>query len=152
MVLFDVDVAVPRGEVVGVIGESGCGKSTLARVISGLLPAASGELRFNGASLGPDLRHRTREELRQIQIVFQMPDVSFNPKKRVEQALGRPLELYFGMDAARRGTGGCANCSRWSRLPGSYAGRYPTELSGGEKQRVNLARALAAEPAVHPLR
>ena len=145
MVLFDVDVAVPRGEVVGVIGESGCGKSTLARVISGLLPAASGELRFNGASLNPSLRHRTRDELRRIQIVFQMPDVSFNPKKRVEQALGRPLELYFGMDGGRRSER-VRELLEMVELPGSYAGRYPTELSGGEKQRVNLARALAAEP------
>ena len=147
MVLFDVSIAVPRGEVVGVIGESGCGKSTLARVISGLLPAASGELRFNGAALESHVRRRSREELRRIQIVFQMPDVSFNPKKRVAQALGRPLKLYFGMDGPS-----CAERVRelleMVELPGDYAERYPTELSGGEKQRVNLARALAAEPDV----
>ncbi len=147
MVLFDVDVTVRRGEVTGVIGESGCGKSTLARVISGLLPAASGELRFDGTSLGPSLRRRTREELRRIQIVFQMPDVCFNPKKRVGQALGRPLELYFGRDGPRRAQR-VRELLEMVELPRSYAGRYPSELSGGEKQRVNLARALAAEPDV----
>ena len=147
MVLFDVDVAVPRGEVVGVIGESGCGKSTLARVISGLLPAASGELRFNGATLESNVRRRSREELRRIQIVFQMPDVSFNPKKRVAHALGRPLQLYFGMDGPSRAER-VRELLEMVELPRDYAERYPSELSGGEKQRVNLARALAAEPDV----
>ena len=147
MVLFDVDFAVPRGEVVGVIGESGCGKSTLARVISGLLPAASGELRFNGAILESNIRRRTLEELRRIQIVFQMPDVSFNPKKRVKQALGRPLRLYFGMDGPSC-TERVRELLEMVELPPDYAERYPTDLSGGEKQRVNLARALAAEPDV----
>lgn len=147
MVLFDVDVTVPRSEVVGVIGESGCGKSTLARVISGLLPASSGELRFNGATLESNVRQRSREALRRIQIVFQMPDVSFNPKVRVKRALGRPLELYFGMDGPSR-EARVRELLEMVELPGSYAERYPTELSGGEKQRVNLARALAAEPDV----
>ena len=147
MVLFDVDVAVPRGEVVGVIGESGCGKSTLARVISGLLPAASGELRFNGATLESNVRQRSLEELRRIQIVFQMPDVSFNPKIRVKQALGRPLKLYFGMDGPSC-TERVRELLEMVELPRDYAERYPSELSGGEKQRVNLARALAAKPDV----
>ena len=147
MVLFDVDVAVPRSEVVGVIGESGCGKSTLARVISGLLPSASGELRFNGAPLKPNVRQRSLEELRRIQIVFQMPDVSFNPKVRVKQALGRPLQLYFGMDGSRRAER-VHELLEMVELPRDFAQRYPNELSGGEKQRVNLARALAAKPDV----
>ena len=146
-VLFDVDVKVIRGEVVGVIGESGCGKSTLARVISGLLPAAAGEVRLNGEPLPRRVRARTKDQLRSIQIVFQMPDVSFNPKKRLSDALGRPLEFYLGMDAAKQHQR-VGELLEMVELPANYAGRFPSELSGGEKQRVNLARALAAEPEV----
>ena len=144
-VLFDVNTQVQRGEVVGVIGESGCGKSTLARVISGLLPAAAGEVRLHGALLPPRVRARSKDDLRRIQIVFQMPDVSFNPKKRISQALGRPLEFYLGMDATKQRER-VAELLEMVELPADFADRFPSELSGGEKQRVNLARALAAEP------
>ena len=146
-VLFDVDTHVGRGEVVGVIGESGCGKSTLARVVSGLLPPAAGEIRFDGRTLAPRMQDRSKDELRRIQIVFQMPDVSFNPKRRVGTALERPLEFYLGMHSAER-RDRVAELLEMVELEPGYADRFPTELSGGEKQRVNLARALAARPDV----
>ena len=146
-ILFDVDVDIPRGQAVGVIGESGCGKSTMARVISGLTPAFEGEVQLAGKTLPPDVRHRDKRDLQRVQLVLQMPDVSFNPKKIVAQALGRPLEFYLGMTGAERGRR-LGELLNMVELPADYAGRFPHELSGGEKQRVNLARALAAEPEV----
>ena len=133
--------------IIAIDGPSGVGKSTLARVISGLLPAASGTVELNGKPLPSRVKHRTKEQLRSIQIVFQMPDVSFNPKKRLINALGRPLEFYLGMDAQQQHQR-VGELLEMVELPADYAGRFPSELSGGEKQRVNLARALAAEPEV----
>ena len=146
-ILFDVDVDIPRGQAVGVIGESGCGKSTMARVISGLTPAFEGEVRLDGKALPPDVKHRDKKDLQRVQLVLQMPDVSFNPKKLVGQALGRPLEFYLAMTGAERDRR-VGELLNMVELPADYAGRFPHELSGGEKQRVNLARALAAEPDV----
>ena len=146
-ILFDVDVDIPRGQAVGVIGESGCGKSTMARVISGLTPAFEGEVRLDGKALPPDVKHRDKKDLQRVQLVLQMPDVSFNPKKLVVQALGRPLEFYLGMTGAERDRR-VGELLNMVELPADFAGRFPHELSGGEKQRVNLARALAAEPDV----
>ena len=146
-ILFDVDVDIPRGQAVGIIGESGCGKSTMARVISGLTPAFEGEVRLDGKALPPDVKQRDKKDLQRVQLVLQMPDVSFNPKKLVAQALGRPLEFYLGMNGAERDRR-VGELLNMVELPADYAGRFPHELSGGEKQRVNLARALAAEPDV----
>lgn len=146
-VLHDVGLALSRGEVVGVIGESGCGKSTLARVVAGLLPAATGTLLLHGRPLAADLHRRQRDELRRIQIVFQMADTALNPRQSIADILGRPLAFYHGMGReARRQR--VAELLDMVELPGGYAGRYPGELSGGQKQRINLARALAAEPDV----
>ena len=146
-VLFDVDLDVPRGQAVGVIGESGCGKSTLARVISGLLPAARGEVLLDGGALAPDVKQRKKGELQRVQLVLQMPDVAFNPKQKVGEALGRPLEFYLNLAPEQRRVR-VAELLRMVELPEEFADRYPHELSGGQKQRVNLARALAAEPEV----
>lgn len=146
-ILHDVSVEVDRGSTVGVIGESGCGKSTLARVISGLLPPMNGEVMLTGEPLAGNVKARTREQLRRVQIVMQMPDVSFNPLKTVGHALERPLEFYFGMAAAERRER-VAELLQQVELPPEFASRRPQALSGGQKQRVNLARALAAEPEV----
>ena len=144
-VLEDVDLTVARGAAVGVIGESGCGKTTLARVIAGLVPAARGDVRFLGEPLPTDLRSRTREQFRRIQIVFQNADTVLNPAHSIERILARPLAFYRGLkgDAARARI---AELLDRVKLPASLASRRPAELSGGQKQRVNLARALAAEP------
>jgi len=145
IVLQDVSVAVPKGKVVGVIGESGCGKSTLARVIAGLLPQLSGEIYHHGQGLPSAARRRTRSVLKNIQIVFQMPDVAINPRHRVREILGRPLDLFIGLSASARESR-IDELLELVELPTSYKTRLPGELSGGEKQRINLARALAAEP------
>ena len=147
LVLKDVDVAVKRGQVVGMIGESGCGKSTLARVFAGLLPAMGGEIALDGQALAPSLKKRTREELRKVQIVFQMADTALNPRQRVGDIVGRPAQFYLGLkgEAKRKRV---AELLQMVELPAEFAYRYPQELSGGQKQRVNLARALAADPEV----
>jgi len=144
-VLHDVDLAIQPGSVLGVIGESGSGKSTLARVVAGLLPAARGTIALGGEILPAAATHRTREQLRRIQIVFQSADVALNPAHRVARILARPLRFYHGLSgaAASRRVGELLDMVR---LSPSLADRYPAELSGGQKQRVNLARALAAEP------
>jgi len=146
-VLHDVSIEIPRGSAIGVIGESGCGKSTLARVISGLLPAASGATLLDGQPLAGNVKDRDRDQLRRVQIVMQMPDVAFNPLKTIGQALERPLEFYLGMRPDQRRQR-VAELLNMVELPAEFASRRPMALSGGQKQRVNLARALAAEPEV----
>lgn len=146
-VLRDVSLTIKSGTTLGVVGESGCGKSTLARVIAGLLPAARGEVLLNGTKLPLSAAQRTRDQLRRIQIVFQMADTALNPARPIGRILGRPLEFYHGLSGDKRQRR-VAELLDMVRLPVTMADRYPSELSGGQKQRVNLARALAAEPSL----
>ena len=146
-VLWDVDTEVKKRSVLGVIGESGCGKSTLARVVAGLLPAASGEVWLDDHILAGRVADRSLEELQRVQIVFQMADVALNPRQRIGDILGRPLELYHGLKGAQRDKR-VAELLAMVELPGSFSSRYPEELSGGQKQRINLARALGANPEI----
>ncbi len=146
-VLFDIDVSIERGQVVGVIGESGCGKSTLARAMAGLTPALNGEVLLDGEVLPPDLRDRKRDDLRKVQFVFQMADTALNPKQRIDEIVGRPIEFYLGLKGEEKRRR-ILELLRMVELPDEFAGRLPEELSGGQKQRVNLARALAADPEV----
>ena len=144
-VLHDVAIAVPHGRTVALVGESGCGKSTLARVITGLLPPQSGVMWFDGKPLPGTLEARSHELLRLIQMIYQSPENSLNPRRRIEQVIGRPLELYFGLRGAER-TRRVVELLRMIELDESFLERFPSELSGGEKQRIGIARALAAEP------
>ena len=146
-VLNDVALSLQPGTNLGVIGESGCGKSTLARVIAGLLPAAGGTVKFRGETLAGSVAQRSKDQLRNIQIVFQMADTALNPTRSVAQILGRPLTFYHDVKGAER-TRRVRRLLDLVQLPANIADRYPGELSGGQKQRVNLARALAAEPAL----
>jgi peptide/nickel transport system ATP-binding protein len=144
-VINDVSLTVPRGETLAVVGESGSGKSTLARVVTGLLPRESGEIAFAGTSLPRRYQDRSRDQLRRIQMIYQMPDVALNPRQTIGEIIGRPLGFYFG----RRGPAVRERVSELLRLidlPENFAARRPGELSGGQKQRVCIARALAAEP------
>ncbi|RXG91894.1 ABC transporter ATP-binding protein [Bradyrhizobium vignae] len=145
--LRDVGFSIKAGSTLGVIGESGSGKSTLARVIAGLLPATRGEVLLNGTKLPRNAAHRTRDQLRRIQIVFQIADTALNPARSIGRILGRPLEFYNGLvgDKRRRCV---AELLDMVHLPAAVADLFPSELSGGQKQRVNLARALAAEPSL----
>ena len=136
---------IARGETVAVVGESGSGKTTLAYAICGLVAARAGCISFEGAPLAPHYTRRTREELRRIQLVFQLPDVALNPRHSVGLIVGRPAAFYFGMkgpDLKVR----VAELLVSVGLDPSIANRYPGQLSGGQKQRVCIARALAAKP------
>ena len=146
-VLRDINVAIERGKTVGIIGESGCGKSTLARVFAGLLPQTGGEILLHGEALPPAVGNRTREQLRKVQFVYQMADTALNPRQRIRDILGRPVEFYMGLRGkAKRER--VEALLEMVELPIQFADRYPHELSGGQKQRINLARALAAEPEI----
>ena len=147
MILRDVSVSIDRGKTVGIIGESGCGKSTLARVFAGLLPPVRGDIFLDGDKMNGDLGSRPRQQLQKIQFVYQMADTALNPRQRIRDILGRPLEFYLGLTGKKKEQR-LKQLLDMVELPYAFAGRYPHELSGGQKQRVNLARALAAEPEV----
>lgn len=144
-VLYDVSMHVPPGQTLAVVGESGSGKSTTARVITGLLPPMKGRVIFDGEELPPALKDRTKDQLRELQMIYQMPDVAMNPRQTVEQIIGRPLTFYFGLKGEER-RHRVIELLDQIEMGEPYADRYPAELSGGQKQRVCIARALAAKP------
>jgi peptide/nickel transport system ATP-binding protein len=145
LILQDIDLKLYRGQAIGVIGESGSGKTTLARAVAGLIAPAHGDIVFDGRELGATLNDRPKEDLRRIQIVFQMADTALNPSQTIERILARPLQFYKGLRGAAL-QARIAQLLDLVQLPASLAQRFPGGLSGGQKQRVNLARALAAEP------
>jgi peptide/nickel transport system ATP-binding protein len=144
-VLQDISILVERGQTVAVVGESGSGKSTLARVITGLLPTRSGGVSFQGELLPPALGQRQKEQLQKVQMIYQLPDVALNPRQRVREVIGRPLSFYLGLKGKEK-EDRIKELLRQIELPENYIDRFPDELSGGEKQRICIARALAAEP------
>ncbi|WP_424831205.1 ABC transporter ATP-binding protein [Ruegeria sp.] len=144
-VLHNVNVELHPGQTLAVVGESGSGKSTLARVITGLLPPRDGEITFAGRKLSSDLKGRTREDLRELQMIYQMADVAMNPRQTVGTIIGRPLEFYFNMRGAEKRKR-IIELLDEIELGEKFMDRYPAELSGGQKQRVCIARSLAAKP------
>ncbi|MEH6390939.1 MAG: ABC transporter ATP-binding protein [Sulfitobacter sp.] len=144
-VLKKINVDIHPGQTLAVVGESGSGKSTLARVITGLLPPSDGQITFDGRQLAPALASRPIDDLREMQMIYQMADTAMNPRQTVGTIIGRPLEFYFGLK-------GKAKQKRIQELldeielGDGFQDRYPAELSGGQKQRVCIARALAAKP------
>jgi peptide/nickel transport system ATP-binding protein len=143
----DVSFDIAEGEVFALVGESGSGKSTLAKAISGLEAPAAGEIALRGSPLGATVKDRDAEALRLVQYVFQNPDASLNPRKKIGASIARPLEHFFHTEA-QAARGKVAAALGDVRLDESYAQRFPDQLSGGERQRVAIARALAAEPAL----
>jgi peptide/nickel transport system ATP-binding protein len=144
-VLSGVNVRVPRGRTVAVVGESGSGKSTLARVITGLLPPVKGEITFEGQRLPPALKDRSRDQLRRLQMIYQMPDTALNPRRRIRDILGRPVQHFLGLTGAARHRR-VHELLEMIELDDRFLERLPAELSGGQKQRICIARALATEP------
>ena len=144
-VLQNVNINVPKGRTVAIVGESGSGKSTTARVITGLLPPLNGKIIFEGRRLTPNLSERSKEDLRRIQMVYQSPDTSMNPRHTVRDIIGRPLEFYHNIKG-RDNTKQVIKLLKMIELDESFMDRLPSELSGGQKQRICIARALAAEP------
>jgi peptide/nickel transport system ATP-binding protein len=144
-VLSNVTVDLPAGQTLAVVGESGSGKSTLARVITGLLPPSAGRITFAGRQLPPALKDRSKDDLREVQMIYQMADVAMNPRQTVGTIIGRPLEFYFGMSGEARRIR-VQELLDQIEMGKGYLDRYPAELSGGQKQRVCIARSLAAKP------
>ena len=144
-VLHDVSISVPRGTTVAVVGESGSGKSTTARVVTGLLPPENGQIVFDGNVLPAKLADRNKDQLRKIQMIYQMADTAMNPRQTVEEIIGRPLEFYGGLSRKKR-EAKVSELLKMIELDDSFMDRLPSELSGGQKQRICIARALAAEP------
>lgn len=141
----DVSFDLVRGETLGLVGESGSGKSTIANVIVGLLRPSAGGVSFDGRSIAVADRERPLDLKRRIQIIFQDPLSSLNPRHSIETILTRPLRIFFGLtDAAARDR--AAALLEEMELSTDLLRRYPRQLSGGQQQRVAIARAFAAEP------
>ena len=147
-VLEDVSFDIHAGRTIAVVGESGSGKSTAARVITGLLPPSGGAVVFDGKPLPPALKGRTREQLRQVQMIYQMADTALNPKLRLRELIGRPAQMYLGLTGRALETRIRDLLDLIELDPDTYIDRLPGELSGGQKQRIGIARALAAEPKI----
>ncbi|MEZ5911687.1 MAG: ABC transporter ATP-binding protein [Paracoccaceae bacterium] len=141
-----ISIALRHGETLGLVGESGSGKSTILKSVAGLLPPLSGRVRLKGQDdLPARVEDRTGQHLRQVQLIFQNPDESLNPRQTVAQILAQPLKLYFGL-AGQALQDRSAQLLEQVRLGAHYLDRLPSQLSGGEKQRVAVARAFAAQP------
>jgi peptide/nickel transport system ATP-binding protein len=145
-VLQDVSLNIHKGSTVAVVGESGSGKSTLARVLTGLLPPTHGEVLFRGQALASCYRQRSKDSLRHMQMIYQMPDTALNPRQRIGDIIGRPLEFYLGLKGAAKQQRVCELLEQIELEPHRFIDRLPGELSGGQKQRICIARAMAAEP------
>ena len=145
-VLHDISFDIHPGRTVAVVGESGSGKSTAARCITGLLPPTKGVIQFDGESLPLDYRNRNRNQLRQAQMIYQMADTALNPRKKIGEIIGRPVEFYMGLKGAEKRKRVYELLEQIELEPSKYIDRLPSELSGGQKQRIGIARALAAEP------
>ncbi|MED5304701.1 MAG: ABC transporter ATP-binding protein [Pseudomonadota bacterium] len=145
-VVRDVSFDIHEGRTVAVVGESGSGKSTTARCITGLLPPRQGEIAFDDVVLPADYRKRSVEQLRQAQMIYQMADTALNPRKKVGEIIGRPVEFYLGLKGAEKRRRVEKLLEQIELEPSEFIDRLPSELSGGQKQRIGIARALAAEP------
>jgi peptide/nickel transport system ATP-binding protein len=145
-VVRNVSFDIHAGRTVAVVGESGSGKSTTARCITGLLPPLAGSINFAGTVLPVDYRNRTNDQLRQIQMIYQMADTALNPRKKIGEIIGRPVEFYLGLTGREKRRRVEELLVQIELEPSEFIDRYPSEISGGQKQRIGIARALAAEP------
>ena len=146
-ILKDISFLIHKRRTVAVVGESGSGKSTSARVLTGLLTPRSGSVNFEGSVLPASYKARSRDQLRNIQMIYQMADTALNPKLRIRDLIARPASMYLGLDGKALNER-VRDLLRMIELePDQYIDRLPSELSGGQKQRIGIARAIAAEPS-----
>ena len=141
----DVSFTIPKGKTLGVVGESGCGKSTLIKTIIGLEDSTEGDARFLGFDITGDLTTRNEQLIQELQMVFQNPDSTMNPSYTVGQQIGRPMQR-FDTVPKEQVRAEVIKLLELMRLGEAYIDRLPQQLSGGEKQRVGIARALASRP------
>ena len=141
----DVDLSVEEGEVVGLVGESGCGKSTLGRMIAGIIPPSRGHIRFGGRTLDELVASSGRKALLGIQMIFQDPMASLNPRMRVRDIVGE-APVVHGIVSKAQSEGYVDAMLARVGLDPSAKSRYPHQFSGGQRARIGIARALAVEP------
>jgi len=142
-----VDLDIYEGEVVGVVGESGCGKSTLGRVLTGILPASGGQIRYKGTLLADMTPAQRRDYDLGVQMIFQDPFASLNPRMRVVDIIGEAPRVH-GMISRREQDDYVADLMNKVSLDPAYRFRYPHQFSGGQRQRIGVARALALKPSL----
>jgi peptide/nickel transport system ATP-binding protein len=145
LILNDIDLDIAPGETFGLVGESGSGKSTLAKVIAGLIPPSTGTVALHDKRVAGLASRRTRRQRRDVQMVFQTPDATLNPKKRIVSILGRAVRVLAGLSGQRKRDRSTALLSD-VQLPPQMLNATPDRLSGGQRQRVAIARAFAGDP------
>lgn len=143
----DVSLQLVKGKTLGLVGESGCGKSTFMRFLVALDRPDSGQILYRGQDITALRGEKLRQTRRHIQMVFQDPGASFNPKMRVRNIVCEPL-LNFGLIAPKERAAVCRSLLEMVELPGDFEDRYPHSMSGGQRQRVAIARALALQPEI----
>jgi oligopeptide/dipeptide ABC transporter ATP-binding protein len=141
----DIDLVIPKGKTISLVGESGCGKSTLGRTIINLIPATDGETLFKGKNIYDLSKEEELEFRKEVSIIFQDPYASLNPRMKVKDIIGEPL-LTHGMKNKDERYKRVEELMKMSGLKREYANRYPHQFSGGQRQRIGIARALALEP------
>ena len=143
----DVSLQLVKGKTLGLVGESGCGKSTFMRFLVALDRPDSGQILYRGQDITALRGEKLRQTRRHIQMVFQDPGASFNPKMRVRDIVCEPL-LNFGLIAPKERAAVCRSLLEMVELPGDFEDRFPHSMSGGQRQRVAIARALALQPEI----
>lgn len=141
-----VSFDLKAGETLGLVGESGCGKSTLGRALAGLVKPASGTIHFDGVDLTAAVGARTRAQCKSIQMIFQDPYGSLNPRMTVENIVGEGLDIHHLAPDKKSRRARIAELLHSVGLGEEHMARYPHEFSGGQRQRIGIARALAVEP------
>jgi oligopeptide/dipeptide ABC transporter ATP-binding protein len=141
----DVSLVIPRGKTLGLVGETGSGKSTLARCVAGLIPVTSGRVTFDGRDITNLSRRAMRPIRREVQMIFQDPYSSLNPRRRVGAIIGDPFAIHKTATGAERKRQVQELMERVGLNPEHY-NRFPAEFSGGQRQRIGVARALALRP------